>query len=400
MMSFQSSTSLFQTANRSPLRSDKTRLQPLPRVSDYPKQSISITLDEEQLLESWQAPEELKSLLKKIKERENILLQREKDFENEVQRRLQNYLSQHGLLMVETDSQSQEDNGSSQPQTAFFSLTQVQPTVSNGLASSSTKDISNPLTTTTTDTETDMSAGQLSPIRGSVQLMQSPLSMKTVNNSPSVLGKIKGAKASPAASLSPTKNRKSSLNPHCDINGDAIKSRLQLDADDPNKDKIHDFVDIIVNNIQKGPTSNGTAENMGLIKMIAPKQIIKMDTASDTSDLPLSFGNGSEVTNDLKNAEIMFPPPPVHRGASQDIRERDWFKIHYPLIAGIAPIYQDCNSMMPMIKAIERILDDLIHFVKTFRQAGITRVLTMRKLLLNNTQHCQHLQQSLADLFK
>ncbi len=64
MMSFQSSTSLFQTANRSPLRSDKTRLQPLPRVSDYPKQSISITLDEEQLLESWQAPEELKSLLK------------------------------------------------------------------------------------------------------------------------------------------------------------------------------------------------------------------------------------------------------------------------------------------------------------------------------------------------
>lgn len=413
----------------------------------------STILDEEQLFQiASQSPEILKVWIRELKEREQAVMIREKNIEDEVQRRLQCYLISQGM----DESTTTKNTGNLRR--SFFTLTQEEPVVdqvtsclSSNLTSALTSDSTDttsmgcntiPILSTNSESSIDttslpscattssllspstnspssrststtaklMQQPPISPLRGKGMLpiqqqnQQQPLIRSQMStNSPTVLGKIKGGKANVSPSVaphsmsSPSKVRKPPTYPQCALDGSMIKARLRLEDDDPNKEKIHDFVDIIVNNIQCAGNSSGGAvmdkENVRLIKMVAPKTFA-IDVATDTADLP-----SSEIKPMQENLEIGLLRP-VNRGESQNPRERDWFKIHFSLIEAMSTIRQDCLSMLPMIKIIERIVEDVVHFIRTFHQAGITRIQTIRKLLLDNSKHCHRLQQSLSDLFR
>lgn len=248
----------------------------------------------------------------------------------------------------------------------------------------------------------------------------------------------------------------------------SIKSRLNIDLDDPNKDKIFDIIDIIVNNINYRHSSDATGKSLDsidLIKIVTPTIPIRQDAACDTSDLttatrplktlpiydhPVDFfmTRTYKITPELESlwAKMQasdnviafllneFLPflsytermrlnfaalPYPHRLSEEEMskrpssasamspsrgqlqpRSREWFTLSEEIVKGMIIIHQECMAMLPLMSAIEKISEDVIHFVKSMRKAGIPYIEDIRTLMSHHPENIGLLQRSLIDLYR
>jgi hypothetical protein len=473
-------------------------------------------------------PSDIKELMRVIKEKEAVLIKKEAELESEIKQRVKEYIREHGIGFpryklsykpihfnsvcwinhaicsfifrgkIPTGEQDGVISGPTSQMNTERSLTKIQPggltrapsqvfrrdaddnsTIESGAfpygngGKGSNREASNAETALGSPSRNAKSAPSTRPndsngVKGATKTISlnkpngDDERPKTHDGSSPIRTSYGGMPTTPSGTR--TKVGPSNI----PLDGELIKYRLNIEENDPNKDRIYDIIDILVNNInyrQATDTSGKAFDSVDLIKFATPLIKVRQDAACDTSDLiesmrPLKelrvydhpadffmtrtykitpdleslwskiqasdnvlafflteflpFLSPSErmrlnfaalpyqnrlVEEDLSKRPSSASPTKGHQQQFQS-RSREWFTLSEEIVKGMSILHQECAAMLPLMAAIERISNDIIHFVKSMRKAGVTYIEDIRSLMSHNSENVALLQRSLIDLYR